>query len=63
VNTAALQNEAAAPTPAPATLTSEMTEQLAGFRAYVRFEEGAQAEVRQVVQRRLAHGYRILDWQ
>ena len=87
-----------------------MTEELAGFRAYVRFEsidpsrdrrrfydlawqptlfgEGAlvrswgrqgqagttratfypdrshaDAEVRQVVRRRLAHGYRVTDWQ
>jgi predicted DNA-binding WGR domain protein len=35
---AALQNEAAAALPSPATLTSEMTEQLAGFRAFLRFE-------------------------
>ncbi len=87
-----------------------MTETLAGFRAYVRFEsvdpaanrhrfydllwqptlfgegalvrtwgrhgqpgtmramfypnrDDAQAEIRQVVRRRLLHGYRVLDWQ
>ena len=92
------------------TLACEMTEELAGFRAYVRFESSdpaenrhrfydltwqptlfgdgalvrtwgrqvqpgttratfhadracAAAEVRQVVRRRLQHGYRVVDWQ
>ena len=91
-------------------LTGEMTETLATFSAYVRFEsvdpaenrrrfydltwqptlfgegalvrtwgrqgqpgttratfypdrDGAQAEIRQVVRRRLAHGYRVIAWQ
>ena len=104
------QNEAASTSPALSTLACEMTEMLAGFNAYVRFEnvdpaenrhrfydltwqptlfgEGAlvrtwgrqgqpgtsratfypdrdcaQAEVRQVLRRRLAHGYRVIDWQ
>ena len=103
-------NAAAIPPPSLPTLACEMTEQLAGFRAYVRFEnadpaenrhrfydltwqptlfgEGAlvrtwgrqgqpgttratfypdracaDAEVRQVVRRRLAHGYRVVEWQ
>ena len=92
------------------TLVSEMTETLAAFTAYVRFEsidpaanrrrfydlvwqptlfgegalvrtwgrqgqpgttratvypdrDGAQAEIRQVVRRRLQHGYRVIAWQ
>ena len=96
--------------PSVSTLACEMTEELAGFRAYVRFEhvdpaqnrhrfydlswqptlfdEGAlvrawgrqgqpgtsratfypdracaESEVRQVVRRRLQHGYRVIDWQ
>ncbi len=104
------QNDAGAAPPFIPTLTGEMTETLAGFRAYVRFENvdpaenrhrfydltwqptlfgdgalvrswgrhgragitrasfypdraGADAEVRQVLRRRLAHGYRVLDWQ
>jgi predicted DNA-binding WGR domain protein len=95
--------------PAPPTLDAAMAEQLATFRAYVRFErvepaenqrryydlswqptlfgegalvrtwgrlaragrtrvtlypdrDGAAPEVRQVVRRRLAHGYRVVDW-
>ena len=100
---------ASAPLPLPP-LAVEMTETIAGFRAYVRFasvdpaenrrrcydltwqptlfgdgalvrtwgRQGqpgtsrasfypdracADAEVRQVVRRRLAHGYRVIDWQ
>ena len=102
-------NPAIPPSPLPL-LTDEMTETLAGFRAYVRFEsvnaaenrrrfydlvwqptlfgegalvrtwgrqgqpgtaratfypgrDNAQSEIRQVVRRRLAHGYRVIDWQ
>ena len=105
-----VQNEAAALDHAPATLGSEMTEPLADFQAYVRFEsvdpatnrwrfydllwqptlfgEGAlvrvwgrqrqsstrrvtvypdradaQMEIRQVVRRRLRHGYQVVEWQ
>jgi len=104
------QNKTIIPAPSLSTLARAMTEMLAGFHAYVRFErvdpehdrrrfydlswqptlfgEGAlvrtwgrqgqpgrtratfypdracaAAEVRQVVRRRLAHGYRVLDWQ
>ena len=104
------QNKVTSAPPAVFTLACEMTEMLAGFRAYVRFEnvdatenrhrfydltwqptlfgEGAlvrtwgrqgqagttratfypnrtcaAAEVRQVVRRRLAHGYHVIDWQ
>ena len=108
---AARSHNKAASAPLPlSTLACEMTEMLAGFRAYVRFEsrdptenrhrfydltwqptlfgEGAlvrtwgrqgqpgtsratfypdracaDAEVRQVVRRRFAHGYRVIDWQ
>ncbi len=102
------QKKPATPVPTPSTLDAAMTDQLATFRAYVRFErvpahnrrrsyepcwqptpfgEGAlvrswgrlgrpgrtrvtlypggdeaHPEVRQVVRRRLAHGYRAVDW-
>ncbi len=103
-------NKTANSPPAVSTLACEMTEQLAGFQAYVRFEnvdlaenrhrfydltwqptlfgDGAlvrtwgrqgqpgttratfypdracaEVEVRQVVRRRLQHGYRVIDWQ
>jgi predicted DNA-binding WGR domain protein len=105
-----LQNERGGPAAAASTLTSEMTEQLTGFQAYVHFAsvdpdqnrwrfydllwqptlfgEGAlvrvwgrqsqsstrcvtvspdradaHTEVRQVVRRRLRHGYQVTDWQ
>ncbi len=103
-------NRAAGAPPAVSTLACEMTETLAGFRAYVRFEssdpaenrrrfydltwqptlfgegalmrtwgrqgqpgttratfypdrDAAAPEVRAVVRRRLAHGYRVIAWQ
>ena len=103
-------NNPAIPSPSLPTLAGEMTETLASFRAYVRFEsidpaenrrrfydllwqptlfgegalvrtwgrqgqpgttratfypdrDDAQAEIRQVVRRRLAHGYRVIAWQ
>ena len=105
-----LQNESATAPASLSTLTDEMTETLAGFKAYVRFEsvdpaanrhrfydltwqpmlfgegalvrtwgrqgqpgatratfyldrDGARAEIRQVVRRRLVHGYRVIAWQ
>ncbi len=104
------QNDPPHTSPPVSTLTGEMTETLAGFRAYLRFENvdpaenrhrfydltwqptlfgdgalvrswgrqgypgtshatfypdraQAQGEVRQVVRRRLQHGYRVIDWQ
>ena len=108
---AARSHNAAATAPCPvSTLADAMTEELAGFRAYVRFESSdpaenrhrfydlswqptlfgdgalvrtwgrqgqpgttratfypdracAASEVRQVVRRRLAHGYRVVAWQ
>ena len=110
MSASALQKKpASTPQPLP-TLRDAMTDQLAGFRAYVRFEsidptenrrrfydllwqptlfgEGAlvrswgrqgqpgtsratfypdrhqaDAEIRQVMRRRLAHGYTVTDWQ
>ena len=103
-------NKAVSSPLAVSTLACEMTETLAGFQSYVRFEhvdpaenrqwfydltwqptlfgEGAlvrtwgrqgqpgtsrasfypdrscaEAEIRQVVRRRLQHGYRVIDWQ
>ena len=110
MTTARSQNGPASALAATLPLASAMTETLAGFHAYVRFEssdpvanrhrfyhltwqptlfgewalvrtwgrqgqpgtsratfypdrDGAQAEIRQVVRRRLAHGYRVVAWQ
>ena len=110
MSSAQSHKKAANAPPTVSTLSGEMTEMLAGFRAYVRFEhvdpaenrhrfydltwqptlfgEGAlvrtwgrqgqagtshatfypdracaAAEVRQVVRRRLQHGYHVSDWQ
>ena len=110
MNRAALQKKPAATPPRLPTLRDAMTETLASFRAYVRFEsvdpaenrrryydllwqptlfgEGAlvrswgrqgqpgttratfypdrchaEPEIRQVVRRRLQHGYTVTDWQ
>jgi hypothetical protein len=68
-------NGAAATLPLP-TLVPAMVETLAGFQASVRFastdpvqnrlrfyDDHAQSAIRQLVRRRLAHGYHVLDWQ
>jgi hypothetical protein len=63
--------------PSPlSTLGPAMVETLAGFQASVRFastdpaqnrlrfyDDHAQSAIRQLVRRRLAHGYHVLDWQ